>query len=137
MSKGCFGLITILGRIGREPVVHGQGERKCLSFPVAVTTGFGQYEKTSWYQVKFWGKDSRLDGVSSFTHKGARILVNGEPTVTEFDKRDGSRGMAIEVNATDLTGIDYPDSQPRTDQRKPHPPAPKPQQQDYDDDVPF
>jgi len=154
VSKGTLAHITLVGRIGADAEIFGKGETQVLTFNMAVTTGTGQYEATTWYQAKLIAKGPRLEAVSGFARKGARVLVQGEPCLVTFDRRDGSTGSKIEVLAREIMPLDpreerAPEADAHTRQmhgiggrqggaRQPdRRPAAAAFVEDLDDDVPF
>lgn len=91
------------GNIGRD------AEQKFLtdgtsivSFSVAVKSGYGDKEATTWPKCTMFGK--RGEGVFPYLKKGQLVGVSGELTLREYDKKDGSgKGASLEVRVNDLT----------------------------------
>lgn len=114
-----------------------------VSFNVAVKSGFGENESTTWARCSMFGK--RGTAVSSFITKGQLVGVSGEVTNREYTDKDGNKRTRLDVRVNDLTLLGKKDGasapqEPR-EQRKP---SEKPAQQssgsgfgDFDDDIPF
>lgn len=89
---------TFWGNVGADAEVRAAGERTVCGFSVAVTCGFGKKKKTEWYDVSVWGK--RGDSLAPYLTKGKPVMITGEITHDEFQRRDGSAGLAIRVDAS-------------------------------------
>lgn len=73
-----------------------------MSFSVAVKSGYGDKEATTWPKCTLFGK--RSEGVFPYLKKGQLVGVSGELTLREYDKKDGSgKGSSLEVRVNDLT----------------------------------
>lgn len=73
-----------------------------VSFSVAVKSGYGDKEATTWCKCSLFGK--RGEGVYPYLKKGQLVGVSGELTLREYDKKDGSgKGASLEVRVNDLT----------------------------------
>ena len=71
-----------------------------MEMSVAVTTGYGDYKKTLWIKVKQWGE--RVNNIASIFTKGALISACGEPSINEWDGKDGVHHANLEVNCTNV-----------------------------------
>ena len=68
---------------------------------VAVGYGYGDKKGTNWITAKMFGK--RAEGLAKLDlEKGTHVAVTGELQVREYDRKDGTKGTSIEVNATDV-----------------------------------
>lgn len=73
-----------------------------ISFSVAVKSGYGDKEATTWPKCTMFGK--RGEGVFPYLKKGQLVGISGELTLREYDKKDGSgKGASLEVRVNDLT----------------------------------
>ncbi len=77
-------VISIAGALGKDAVFKStqQGHDLC-TFPVAVSTGFGDKKATTWFDVTKWGKGS--DKLASFLTKGTKVSVSGELGTREHE----------------------------------------------------
>lgn len=85
------------GRLGADAQVKKTPNGKTyMEMSVAVTTGYGDYKKTLWIKVKQWGE--RVNNIASIFTKGALISACGEPSINEWDGKDGAHHASLEVN---------------------------------------
>lgn len=96
--------ITIHGNIGREPELKYSGSGMAVAeFSVAVTSGKDDRKKTTWHNVKVFGKLAE-NACASF-QKGDTVLVCGRIEDDSYEKKDGTKGtvrflLADEVGAS-------------------------------------
>lgn len=89
------------GRLGADAQVKKTPNGKTyMEMSVAVTTGYGEYKKTLWIKVKQWGE--RVNNIVGIFTKGALIAAYGEPSINEWDGKDGSHHASIEVNCMNV-----------------------------------
>ena len=82
-----------------------------VSFSVAVKSGYSDKAVTTWAKCTFWGK--RGESVLPYLNKGQLVGINGELTLREYTKNDGTNGASIEVRVNDLTLLGKADSAER------------------------
>ena len=96
----CF---TFSGRIGRDAeTASTQGGTAVCNFPVAVESGYGDKKQTTWVRCALWGKRAE-GGLPQYLTKGAQVVVTGELSTREFQKKDGGNGFSVEIRVNDLT----------------------------------
>jgi single-strand DNA-binding protein len=61
-------------------------------------------DETTWLRVALWGR--RGEAVAQYLTRGKRVAVTGELRVREYETRDGSRGTAVEIRASDVALIE-------------------------------
>ena len=89
--------LTIAGGVGKDAVTRTtQGSQKVTSWPVAVKDGWGQNEKTLWFDCSWWGQ--RGEKVASYITKGVKITVTGELSTREHEGK-----TYLTVNVSDVT----------------------------------
>jgi single-strand DNA-binding protein len=96
---------TFSGRLGADGELRTtQSGEKVLGFRVANDVGFGERKTTQWVDCSIWGR--RAEALANFMTKGKGVVVSGEVTLREYEKRDGTRGagMAVRVNEVDFMG---------------------------------
>lgn len=125
-----FSNIVITGHLGRdaELAYTGSGTAVCR-FSVAVTTGYGERESVTWYNVSIFGK--RGETAAEHLKKGDAVTVTGEHSAREYDK-DGAKRVSQDIRAHDWT---FAGSKGTSE-----PKAAKPQPEtgaDYNDPLPF
>ena len=89
------------GRLGADAQIKRTPNGKTyMEMSVAVTTGYGDYKKTLWIKVKQWGE--RVNNIVGIFTKGALVSACGEPSINEWDGKDGSHHASIEVNCMNV-----------------------------------
>ena len=72
-----------------------------VSFSVAVKSGYGDKEKTTWARCAMFGR--RGEAVAQYLTKGQLVAVSGEVTLRDWTDRDGVKRASLEVRVNDLT----------------------------------
>lgn len=127
--------LTLTGHLGRNALLRTvtlpKGPRDVLNFSLAVRTGWGEAERTIWYDCSLWG--DRAAKLAPYLLKGTRVLLSGSPDVRLFQKQDGTTSAALTVAVDDVEFIG--------DKPKPAEPAPASEPASSTapepDDVPF
>jgi len=92
-----FANTTIIGHLGKDPELrYTPKEVAVCNFSIAVTTGYGDRECTTWWRVTLFGKQA--ESAAKHLHKGAAVVVNGEPQNRPYEK-DGQQRFSLEINA--------------------------------------
>ena len=143
---------NITGRLGKDcEVKQGQNGNR-LVFSVAVKSGFGDNEKTTWANCVVFGK--RADGqLPQYLKKGQEVAVSAEVTLEKWNDQNGLEKQALKlvVGSLDLIGgqpqqqapqqYQQPAQQPPVNQQQPNPRAQPQQAQQapngFEDDCPF
>jgi single-strand DNA-binding protein len=77
-------IVTIAGNTGKDAVAKSTRDgTQYVSFPVAVTTGWGDNKATTWWDVTKWGKGT--DKLADLLPKGTKVTVIGEVSTREHD----------------------------------------------------
>lgn len=96
---------TFTGRLGADGELRStQSGEKVLGFRVANDVGFGDRKTTQWVDCSIWGR--RAEALAPHLTKGKAVVISGEVTIREFEKRDGTRGagLSVRVAEIDFTG---------------------------------
>lgn len=129
---------TIMGHLGRDAETKTTGSGKQVTeFSVAVGRKEKDQKVTDWYKVTAW---QLPDWKRDLLLKGALVLAIGELQLRTYEKRDGTQGSSVEVNARTVQVFDKQESPaPRQKQAEPpHAFAQKPMtQEELDQSVPF
>jgi len=121
MNNFCF-----TGNIGRDAEVrHTQGGLAIASFPVAVSSGYGDNKSTTWVRCSLFGKRAE-GGLIQYLTKGAQVAVSGELRENEYQNQQGETKKNIEVRVNDVTLVGG-----NQGQQKPQQPASAPTQPSY------
>ncbi|MDQ0241224.1 single-stranded DNA-binding protein [Arthrobacter bambusae] len=96
--------ITFTGNVGKEPDFEfTQSGRAKLTFSVADSKskpdGNGGWEKLAeqWLRVTVWGPYA--EHLSEQVAKGSRVKIYGEFYAREYEAKDGSKGVSLDVTA--------------------------------------
>lgn len=92
--------ITIAGGVGKDAVIRTTEQgKKVTGWSVGVKDGWGQNEKTLWFDCSWWGQ--RGEKVAEYIKKGGKICVTGDLSTREYD---GKTYLTIDVNDVTLQG---------------------------------
>ena len=93
------------GNLGKNAEVKAtQAGKTVCTFSVAVTSGYGDNQKTTWANCAIFGK--RAEGkLPEFLVQGQKVAISGEAQLDEWEK-DGVKSSALKVfvNSLDLIG---------------------------------
>jgi single-strand DNA-binding protein len=89
------------GNLGKDAEVkYTAGGMAVMSFSVAVKSGYGDKEKTTWVNCGVFGK--RAEGsLPQYLVKGAQVAISGEAFLDEWEK-DGVTNKMLKVNVDKL-----------------------------------
>ena len=129
------------GNLGKNAELKTtQAGKNVCTFSVAVTSGYGDNQKTTWANCAIFGK--RAEGkLPQYLVQGQKVAISGEPTLETWDKPDGTKGTALKVmvNSLDLIGEKKAETQPQQQYQQAPQQAPQQGQafEDFDEDIPF
>lgn len=93
--------ITITGNLARDAEQKSTAKGTAvLSFTVANTTGYGDNEKTNWFNCALFGKRAE-GGLAQYMTKGKQVTVQGEVTLNEYEK-DGVHKANLQLFVNDV-----------------------------------
>ena len=100
-------LITVVGNLVKDPEVKDLGAGKVLAkLRVASTERFQDSDgsckdgDTAFYDVVCWR--TLAENVAGSLSKGNKVIVHGKLKYREFLRKDGTKGNAFEIDATDV-----------------------------------
>jgi len=95
--------ITATGNLGRDPEMRTTRSGKvCADLSIGCNKNRknerGEWEtvSTTWLRVTLWGAEA--ERARDIFRKGHEVTVTGQLSVREYEKQDGSKGTAIEVD---------------------------------------
>ena len=95
-------IFTFTGNLGRDAETRfTQSGDPITSFSVAVKSGYGKSESTSWINCNYWGK--RGEAVAPHLKKGAQVAVSGEFSLRTYTTKGGEEKTSPDVNVRELT----------------------------------
>lgn len=94
---------TFIGRCTRdaETIQVGTKGTSLTKWSIANNTGFGQYERTNFFNCQMWGKQGV--GLSPLLKKGKQIAVTGTLENTSWESQDGISHDAWTLTVTQVT----------------------------------
>jgi single-strand DNA-binding protein len=107
-----FSKVMIIGNLGRDPEMrYTPNGRAVTEFSVAVThstrdqaTGEWSDEATDWFRVTVWG--DRAERTADQFKKGNRVFVEGRFRTREFERKDGTKGISLEITADNVIAFE-------------------------------
>ena len=107
-----FSKVMIIGNLGRDPEMrYTPNGRAVTEFSVAVThstrdqaTGEWSDEQTDWFRVTVWG--DRAERTAEQFRKGNRVFVEGRFRSREFERKDGTKGVSLEITADNVIALE-------------------------------
>lgn len=94
---------SFTGSLGRDAQTREAGSSTVTQFSVAVRSGYGTNEVTTWVNANLWGK--RGQSLESHLLKGQQVAIVGELTNRPYKDKQGQDKFSLEVNVSDLTLI--------------------------------
>ena len=99
--------VQLIGNLGRDPEMRYTASGKAVAnLRLAVTTGFGENQRTDWFQVVAW--DKLAEACNRYLAKGSRIFVAGRLQIRQWEGNDGQTRYATEVVARRVIFLDRP-----------------------------
>ena len=94
---------TFIGRITRdaETSMVGAKNTALTKWGIANNTGFGQYEKTNFFNCQMWGKQG--ESIKQYLTKGKQICVSGQLEDTTWEGQDGVRHQQWTLTVNQVT----------------------------------
>lgn len=82
---------TFIGRVTRDAETSQVGAKgtSLTKWGIANNTGFGQYEKTNFFNCQMWGKQG--ESIKQYLVKGKQICVTGQLEDTSWTGNDGEK----------------------------------------------
>jgi single-strand DNA-binding protein len=96
--------ITVSGNLTRDAELKftDQGLAR-VNFGIASTRKVKDRETTSFYDVVAFGKTA--ENIHASLTKGSGILVTGRLEVRQYEKKDGTKGTAVEIVADEVGAL--------------------------------
>lgn len=99
-----FQSITILGNLGKDPVVtYSKADKAICKFSVATSKKRGGEEKTTWFDIVVFDKLAELCG--QHLAKGRTVLVQGEVSVEDWTDKDGAKRRSWSIVSNSVTFV--------------------------------
>lgn len=93
---------TFTGNIGKEATVRYTPKNDAVAqFSLAVSSGYGEKEVTTWLNCSLWGK--RAESLAPHLLRGTKIAVSGELTNRPYTDKQGAEKYSLELRINELT----------------------------------
>jgi len=93
---------NFVGNLGRDGETRFTKEGTAVtSFSVAVTSGFGKSEATTWANCNLWGKQA--ESLATYLNKGQKVAISGEVTLRKYTTKDGAEKDSLDVRVNSIT----------------------------------
>ena len=106
-----FSKAMIIGNLGRDPEMrYTPNGRPVTEFSVAVNQSTknqqtGEWvEATDWFRVTVWG--DRAERTAEQFRKGNRVFVEGRFRTREYEARDGTKRISLEITADNVVSLE-------------------------------
>lgn len=98
-------VFSAVGRIGKEnaKLAYTAKGDAISNFSVAVSSGYGESEKTTWINCSLFGK--RGESLTPYLLAGNQIGITGEITLRTYQTKDGSEKQSLECRLSNVTLI--------------------------------
>jgi single-strand DNA-binding protein len=137
MARGVNKVIAV-GNLGADPETkYMPSGVACSTFSVAVSEKWtdkqsGEVkERTEWIRAETWGKLAEI--VAEYLRKGSQVYVEGSLRTDSWEDEAGNKKYMTKVRVDNLQMLG---GKGDSGQRQPAPQSP-PQQDEFDDDIPF
>lgn len=90
MASICF-----TGALGRDSELKATPNAMLLKFTVASNTGRKDKKVTTWLNCTLWGRQA--ESLEQYLKKGTKVFISGEFEAREYEKKDGSKGVSLDV----------------------------------------
>ena len=132
-------LLTAICTIGRDAEIRHTAKGDAItSFSVALNSGYGDSQITTWINCNVWGK--RGETLAPMLLKGTKIGISGELANRPYTSKDGVEKHSLELRVNDVTLLGKKDSvtDSRTGNKAEQNQASKTDPMDgLEDDIPF
>lgn len=94
--------LNFVGNIGNDAETRYTADGKAItSWSVALKSGFGKSEKTSWVRCSMFG--DRGSKIAIYLTKGSQVAVSGEVSLNEYTNKQGENKASLECNVSNVT----------------------------------
>ncbi len=102
--------VQLIGRLGKEPDVRDNNDKKKATFSIATTDTYKnqkgeKVQDTQWHNIVVWGKLAGI--VEKYLKKGQEVALEGK-LVHRVYESNGEKKYMTEVNVNDLVMLGAP-----------------------------
>ena len=126
----------LIGNVGRDPEIRATSSGDSYArFSVATNKVVKGEKTTQWWDVTIFDS-KKAEIVQSYVARGSKIYIEGELQTREYQAKDGTTKMAVEVIVGRFSG-EMKLLGERGESGASRAPASKPVHEELDDEVPF
>lgn len=93
--------LNFIGNCGKDAETRfTQNGKSVTSFSVAMNSGWGDRQTTTWVNCTMWGE--RGEKVAPYIVKGQKVGITGEASLREWES-NGKSGTSFECNVQNVT----------------------------------
>lgn len=94
---------NVIGRCTKDGSLKNVGAKgtALLTFAIANNTGWGNQQKTNFFDVQMWGQ--RAVGVADYIKKGKQVAITGKLECNKWIDQEGMERQNWVINADDIT----------------------------------
>jgi single-strand DNA-binding protein len=99
--------VNLVGNIGGDPELRFTASGKAVasfsmvtSKPVKQDDGKWEDTEVTWWRVTAW--DRLAENVAESLQKGDTVMVSGKTYMEQYEKKDGTTGQSLKVNAWNI-----------------------------------
>lgn len=127
---------TLIGHLGRDPENRRTTSGVDItSVSMGVSTGYGNNKKTTWWNLVAFDKTG--EAMCNFLKKGDAAMFIGEPSLREYEDKDGNKRQSLELTVQRMVLLGGKDDDGRSEPRKPQHKKAASADAPFDDEIPF
>jgi single-strand DNA-binding protein len=89
------------GNVGKDATLKYTPKNDAvLQFTVAVKSGYGANENTTWVTCSLWGK--RAESLEMYVKKGQQVAISGEANNRKWQDKEGADRYSLEVRVNEI-----------------------------------
>ena len=93
--------ITVTGNVTKDPELRYTANGKAIAtFSIATSYGKDDNKQTTYHDIKVFNE--MAENVGRSINKGSRVTVVGRLEKKAFDRKDGGKGVAIDIIADEV-----------------------------------
>ena len=93
-------VVTLVGRVVRDAEMRQAGETVVTNFSIAVSDGYGEKAKTSFFDIDVWGKQA--EAITKYLVKGTPVGVSGKLVQQTYKNKEGENRSVVKVTASNI-----------------------------------
>lgn len=93
-------VVTLVGRVVRDAEMRQAGETVVTNFSIAVSDGYGEKAKTSFFDIDVWGKQAET--ITKYLVKGTPVGVSGKLVQQTYKTKENENRSVVKVTANNI-----------------------------------